>query len=82
MDPTQLSGDQMDDYARMTGALLARAHSHSTDPRLLAGYCGKNEELDEAIASFAVSYADRTEADHAALTAAVKSGRIEAEMGV
>ncbi|MFE6737251.1 DUF2252 domain-containing protein [Streptomyces tubercidicus] len=82
VDPTQLSGDQMDDYARMTGALLARAHSHSADPRLLAGYCGKNEELDEAIASFAVSYADRTEADHAALTAAVKSGRIESEMGV
>lgn len=82
VDPTQLSGDQMDDYARMTGALLARAHSHSADPRLLAGYCGKNEELDEAIASFAVSYADRTEADHAALIAAVKSGRIEAEMGV
>ncbi|GFE23492.1 DUF2252 domain-containing protein [Streptomyces nigrescens] len=82
VDPTQLSGDQMDDYARMTGALLARAHSHSADPRLLAGYCGKNDELDEAIATFAVSYADRTEADHAALTAAVKNGRVEAEMGV
>ncbi|MEU8913314.1 DUF2252 domain-containing protein [Streptomyces nigrescens] len=82
VDPTQLSGDQMDDYARMTGALLARAHSHSADPRLLAGYCGKNDELDEAIAAFAVFYADRTEADHAALTAAVKSGRVEAEMGV
>ncbi|WP_414504813.1 DUF2252 domain-containing protein [Streptomyces sp. NEAU-L66] len=82
VDPTQLSGDQMDDYARMTGALLARAHSHSADPRLLAGYCGKNDELDEAIATFAISYADRTEADHAALTAAVKNGRVEAEMGV
>ncbi|MFE1170850.1 DUF2252 domain-containing protein [Streptomyces sp. NPDC058773] len=82
VDPTQLCGDQMDDYARMTGALLARAHSHSADPRLLAGYCGKNEELDEAIAAFAVSYADRTAADHAALATAVKNGRIEAEMGV
>ncbi|BCK69995.1 hypothetical protein Srufu_039480 [Streptomyces libani subsp. rufus] len=82
VDPTQLSGEQMDDYARMTGALLARAHSHSVDPRLLAGYCGKNEELDEAIATFAVSYANRTEADHTALTTAVKNGRIAAEMGV
>ncbi|MFG2093172.1 DUF2252 domain-containing protein [Streptomyces sp. NPDC048612] len=82
VDPTQLSGDQMDDYARMTGALLARAHSHSADPRLLAGYCGKNEELDDAIAAFASSYADRTEADHAALTTAVKNGRIAAELGV
>ncbi|MEU6326173.1 DUF2252 domain-containing protein [Streptomyces sp. NPDC047049] len=82
VDPAQLSGDQMDDYARMTGALLARAHAHSADPRLLAGYCGKNEELDEAIASFAVTYADRTEADHAELATAVKNGRIAAEMGV
>ncbi|MCZ1008804.1 DUF2252 domain-containing protein [Streptomyces lydicus] len=82
VDPAQLSGDQMDDYARMTGALLARAHAHSADPRLLAGYCGKNEELDEAIANFAVTYADRTEADHAELATAVKNGRIAAETGV
>ena len=66
----------------MTGALLARVHSHSADPRLIAGYCGKIEELDEAMASFAVAYADRTEADHAELVTAVRSGRIAAEVGV
>ncbi|MFJ5530273.1 DUF2252 domain-containing protein [Streptomyces sp. NPDC093261] len=82
VDPTALAADQIDDYARMTGALLARAHSHSADPRLITGYCGKNEELDEAIAAFAVAYADRTEADHAKLVAAVRSGRVAAEMGV
>ncbi|MGC9542066.1 DUF2252 domain-containing protein [Streptomyces sp. UG1] len=82
VDPAALAADQIDDYARMTGALLARAHSHSADPRLVAGYCGKNEELDEAIATFAVTYADRTEADHAALLSAVRSGRIAAELGV
>ncbi|MEV0638157.1 DUF2252 domain-containing protein [Streptomyces sp. NPDC050619] len=82
VDPAALAADQMDDYGRMTGALLARAHTHSADPRLIAGYCGKNEELDEAIAAFAVSYADRTEADHAELVAAVRSGRIAAEVGV
>ncbi|MFE1438434.1 DUF2252 domain-containing protein [Streptomyces sp. NPDC058739] len=82
VDPAALAADQVDDYARMTGALLARAHSHSADPRLVAGYCGKNEELDEAIATFAVAYADRTEADHAELVAGVRTGRIAAEMGV
>jgi uncharacterized protein (DUF2252 family) len=82
VDPAALAADQVDDYARMTGALLARAHSHSADPRLISGYCGKNEELDEAIATFAVAYADRTEADHAALVTAVRAGRIEAEVGV
>ncbi|MGW3727901.1 DUF2252 domain-containing protein [Streptomyces sp. F001] len=82
VDPAALSTDQLDDYARMTGALLARAHSHSADPRLVAGYCGKNEELDEAMATFAVAYADRTEADHAALVSAVRAGRVAAELGV
>ncbi|MFF8843356.1 DUF2252 domain-containing protein [Streptomyces sp. NPDC015127] len=82
VDPAALAPDQVDDYGRMTGALLARAHAHSADPRLLAGYCGKSEEFDEAVASFAVTYADRTEADHADLLAAVKSGRIAAELGV
>ncbi|MGW4593952.1 DUF2252 domain-containing protein [Streptomyces sp. NPDC004457] len=81
VDPAALAADQIDDYGRMTGALLARAHSHSADPRLIAGYCGKNEELDEAIAAFAVAYADRTEADHGELVAGIKAGRIEAELG-
>ncbi|MFF5310105.1 DUF2252 domain-containing protein [Streptomyces massasporeus] len=82
VDPAALAADQMDDYGRMTGALLARAHAHSADPRLIAGYCGKNAELDEALADFAVAYADRTEADHAELLAGVRAGKIAAEMGV
>jgi uncharacterized protein (DUF2252 family) len=82
VDPAALAADQMDDYGRMTGALLARAHAHSADPRLIAGYCGKNEELDEAMADFAVAYADRTEADHAELVAGVRAGKVSAEVGV
>ncbi|GAP47891.1 DUF2252 domain-containing protein [Streptomyces azureus] len=82
VDPAALAADQMDDYGRMTGALLARAHAHSADPRLIAGYCGKSEELDEAMADFAVAYADRTEADHADLVAGVRAGKVAAEMGV
>ncbi|MFE9842308.1 DUF2252 domain-containing protein [Streptomyces goshikiensis] len=82
VDPAALAPEQIDDYGRMTGALLARAHAHSADPRVLAGYCGKNDELDEAMATFAVAYADRSEADHADLVAAVRSGRIAAEAGV
>ncbi|WP_063775745.1 DUF2252 domain-containing protein [Streptomyces odonnellii] len=82
VDPAALPADQIDDYGRMTGALLARAHAHSVDPRLIVGYCGKNDELDTAVAGFAMAYADRTEADHAELVAAVRNGRIAAELGV
>ncbi|MER7767332.1 DUF2252 domain-containing protein [Kitasatospora sp. NPDC096140] len=82
VDPAALQPSQLDDYARITGALLARAHAHTADPGLLAGYCGKGEALDEAVAAFAVAYADRTEADHADLLTAVRSGRLPVEHGV
>ncbi|MFE7115436.1 DUF2252 domain-containing protein [Streptomyces sp. NPDC057654] len=82
VDPAALEPGQIDDYARMTGALLARAHAHSVDPRLIGGYCGKSEELDEAVAAFAVAYADRAEADHAELVEAIRDGRMPAETGV
>ncbi|WP_219823979.1 DUF2252 domain-containing protein [Actinokineospora auranticolor] len=76
IDPTTLERDHLDDYGRFAGALLARAHTRSVDPRLLSGYCG--EDLDEPFADYAVAYADQTERDHEALAAAVKSGRLPA----
>ncbi len=79
IDATTLKRDDLDDYGRLAGALLARAHSRSVDPRLLAGYCADGEELDAAIARYALDYADRTCADHEALVAAVRSGRLPAE---
>ena len=45
----------------------------------IAGYLGKSERFDVAIADFAEAYADQTEQDHAALCAAVKSGRVAAD---
>ena len=77
-----LPGNEIDDCARLVGALLARAHSRSLDARLLAGYCGSGDTLDHALQRFAVSYTDQTEADHAALVSAVKAGRLPAETGV
>ncbi|MFE9578121.1 DUF2252 domain-containing protein [Nocardia sp. NPDC006044] len=79
IDPAGLSAAELDDYGRLAGALLARAHSRSLDPRLLAGYLGEDERFDDAVADFAVRYADRTEADHATLVEAVKAGKIAAE---
>lgn len=79
IDPSALDADHLDDYGRLAGALLARAHARSVDPRLLAGYLEDGEALDEAVARFAVRYADRTEADHAELVAAVEAGRLVAE---
>ncbi|WP_158842717.1 DUF2252 domain-containing protein [Saccharothrix deserti] len=80
IDATTLKRDDLDDYGRLAGALLARAHSRSVDPRLLAGYCEDGEDLDDAIARYALDYADQTSADHEALAAAVRSGRLPAEI--
>lgn len=79
IDPAGLSSRDLDDYGRLAGALLARAHARSLDPRLLAGYLGDDESFDEAVTAFAVRYADRTEADHAELVAAVRAGVVAAE---
>ena len=60
----------------------ARAHSQSTGSAFILGYLGGSEAFDEALAAWACSYADQTEADHAALEQAVQSGRLAAERGV
>ncbi|MEU5693373.1 DUF2252 domain-containing protein [Actinosynnema sp. NPDC020468] len=80
IDATTLKRDDLDDYGRFAGALLARAHSRSVDPRLLAGYLADGAGLDESIAGYAQEYADRTEADHEELVKAVKAGRLPAHV--
>ena len=66
------------EYATACGWALARAHARSGDPSLLAGYMGKGTAFDTAVADFAVAYARQNKRDHAALVAAVRSGRIDA----
>jgi len=65
-------------YGRMCGWALARAHARSGDPAMIAGYMGASEVFDDAIADFAVEYADQTRRDHRAFVKAVRQGRIKA----
>jgi uncharacterized protein (DUF2252 family) len=67
-------------YAQICAVALAYAHARSGDPIAIAGYLGLSDRFENAIAAFAVAYADQTERDHAQLVEAVKSGRIEAEV--
>ncbi len=69
----------LDVYARMCGWTLARAHARSGDRVAIASYLGAGDSFDQAIAGFSESYADQGERDHAALVAAIDSGRIAAE---
>ncbi|HET7272413.1 MAG TPA: DUF2252 domain-containing protein [Rubrobacter sp.] len=68
-------------YAGLCGWALSRAHARSGDRVQIAAYLGKSERFDRAIADFAEAYADQTERDHAALCAAVKSGKLPVDAG-
>ena len=61
---------------------LARGHARTGDPAVLAGYLGVDDAVPQAMTAFAVTYADQSERDHAAMLAAIASGRIAAEAGV
>jgi hypothetical protein len=63
-------------YAKMTGWVLARAHSKAGPGGEMAGYLGSGDQFDEAMGDFAVAYADQAERDHAALKAAVRKGDV------
>ena len=56
--------DALVNYAHLCGRTLARAHARSADPAVLAGYMGKSDAFDDALASFAMGYADRTQRDY------------------
>ncbi|MFE3827982.1 DUF2252 domain-containing protein [Streptomyces sp. NPDC059092] len=65
-------------YAELCGRALARAHARSGDRIALAHYLGGSDTFDRAVADFALRYADRNTADHAALVAALAADRIPA----
>ena len=68
--------------AEICGWTLARGHARSGDAEAIAGYAGRSDRLDRAIADFAEAYADQNERDYAAVAGAVRAGRLTAEHGL
>jgi uncharacterized protein (DUF2252 family) len=81
-DITTMTKSEFDQYARWCAMALARAHARCGDPAQISGYLGNSDLFDQAIALFAEAYADQTERDYMALLAAIKKGRIKAEVDV
>jgi uncharacterized protein (DUF2252 family) len=69
-------------YGRLCGWTLARAHARTGDRVAISSYLGRGEQFDRAILEFARAYAKQNERDYAALSEAVKSGRVTAERNV
>jgi uncharacterized protein (DUF2252 family) len=69
-------------YGEACGFLLARAHARSGDRIAIASYLGKGTAFDEALAEFAVAYADQNERDYAAVRKAADERRIPVQEGL
>ena len=51
-------------FAERCGHVLARSHARTGDAMAIAGYIGKGRRFDEAMAEFAIAYANQTTSDH------------------
>jgi uncharacterized protein (DUF2252 family) len=67
-------------YSEICGWTLARAHARSGDRVAIAGYLGKSDRFDRALATFAESYADQNERDYAAFAAAAQAGAVPVDL--
>ena len=81
-DVDQMIPEGMSAYGRLCGWTLARAHARSGDRIAIAAYLGSSKAFDQAIGSFAETYADQNEKDYQAMQAAIADGRIVAESGL
>lgn len=77
-----MDASALTDYAGVVGQLLAKGHARTSGASMIAGYLGGSDRVDEALCTFARRYADQTEADHAALVAAVDRGLLPVERGI
>jgi hypothetical protein len=72
----RFDADGLADYAALCAGVLARAHACSGDGAQIAGYLGRGDQFDSAMARYAESYADQVEQDHQALLAAIAKGKV------
>jgi uncharacterized protein (DUF2252 family) len=76
LEPGKAKVQNLPEYSKLCGWALALAHARSGDPAAIAGYLGKSEAMDDAVARFALAYDGQTTRDHQALVAAARAKRI------
>ncbi len=75
-DVERMSLPDLEEYIRLCGWGLARAHAKSGDASSITGYLGTGSQFDEALGEFGMAYATQSERDFETLQKAAKSGRI------
>ncbi len=74
----RFDADGLADYVVLCASVLARAHACSGDGAQIAGYLGRGDQFDSAMARYAESYAHQVEQDHQALLTAIANGTVRA----
>jgi uncharacterized protein (DUF2252 family) len=77
IEPEQLKGDRLIEYGRVCAELLAKGHSRSGEPAVLAAYFGRPGKVEKALLQYALAYARQVEADYEAFRKALKRGFLQ-----
>jgi uncharacterized protein (DUF2252 family) len=73
---------QLEQYGKLCGWTLARAHARSGDRIAIASYLGGGTVFDEAIVSFAQAYAAQNQRDFERFAQAAEADEVEAQPGI
>ncbi|KXV40344.1 hypothetical protein AD942_06805 [Gluconobacter japonicus] len=73
---TDVAQEGLEDYARLCGRTLARAHARSGNASMISGYLGKGAGFADAMTEFSEVYAQQTETDWENFVAALEHGRL------
>jgi len=69
----------LEDYARLCGRTLARAHARSGNASMISGYLGKGAGFADAMAEFSEAYAQQTEKDWKNFVDALEHGTLASQ---
>lgn len=65
LDLAGIDADELIDFSRRCGAVLARAHARTGNPQAIAEYLGNGDAFEVAMVRFARAYARQVEEDYA-----------------
>jgi uncharacterized protein (DUF2252 family) len=78
VDTAAMTSCRLREYAQLCAETLARTHSKCGLAPLIAGYLGTGTKFDDALAEFALAYADQNERDYERLQQAARDREVVA----
>jgi uncharacterized protein (DUF2252 family) len=78
-DVERLGADGLTRYGTLCGWTLAHAHARSGDAIAISAYLGKGSGFDDALVSFAETYAEQNRSDYQAFVSQIEDGSLEAD---